>query len=222
MQDKTPRIMLGAVLAAAAALFAGAANAGFYGSHYDPNSFAGNAVFFVPDSPSPCLGLGPGFHFVNGETDDCTGVGLVSVSTDATDGVNTAHLSFSGFSTDISGMVLGFEEPLLQGINSGFIPLDCSGALCDGENWFIRFDSGLPLEAEISSFLLQDSNPLDGLNNQVFLYEVCSDCRPGPGNVFATANTDVTFVNIAEPGSLMLILGGLAAGWLARKRKIAA
>ena len=223
MRGNKARILLGAAVGIAGMVLGGAANAGFYGGSYDPNSFLGTAVFFVPDPPSPCLGLGAGFHFVNGESDDCTGVGLVSVSTDATDGVNTAHLSFSGFSTDISGMVLGFDEPLLQGINSGFIPLDCTGTLCGSDNWFIQFSSGLPLQhpSFAAQFLEDDNNPLDGLNNQVFLFDVCSDCRPDPNNPFATAST-VTFVNVPEPGSLMLILGALAAGWLGRKRKSAA
>ncbi|MGH8849759.1 MAG: PEP-CTERM sorting domain-containing protein [Casimicrobiaceae bacterium] len=225
MPNNKLRVLLGFAVAAAAAMSGGAANAGHYGTSYDPNFFSGVAVFFVPDPPSPCLGLGAGVHAVNGEGDTCQDVAVTSISATAKteDMLHTAHLTFSGSDVDdITGMVLGFEEPLLQGINSRLIPVDCSGdnVLCDDTDWFIQFDSGLRPPAPLASFVHAEFvNPLAGLFNQVFLYSGCSDdCTP---QQFAVANTNVTFTQVPEPGTVALILGGLAAGWLTRKRKAA-
>ncbi|MFI4953267.1 MAG: PEP-CTERM sorting domain-containing protein [Burkholderiales bacterium] len=228
MSSKTLRFLVGVVGTAAAAIFAGPANAGYYGSHYDPvlsNSFNGDDVFFVPDPPSPCLDPAiPGFQHVNGEADPCTGVALVKASLDATDvNNNTAHLSFTGFDTqDITGMVLGSEEPLLRGINSDRISLTCSGnnILCDDFTWFISFESGLPPPELFTLIQTEFYDPLAGLDNKVLLWQQCTDGCTEP-DIFATAG-DVTFAQVPEPGTLVLILGGLAAGWLSRKRKVAA
>ncbi|HEY7943776.1 MAG TPA: hypothetical protein VIH15_04665, partial [Casimicrobiaceae bacterium] len=113
---------------AAAAIFAGPANAGYYGSHYDPpgtDFFIGQGVFLVPDPPgSPCLTLGEGQHDVNPGSEGCNDVALVSASTNASSPTGDASLSFAGHDTDIFSMILGSGEPLLLGINSGLIPME--------------------------------------------------------------------------------------------------
>ncbi|MGH8713036.1 MAG: PEP-CTERM sorting domain-containing protein [Casimicrobiaceae bacterium] len=206
--------MLGFAVAAAAAMSGGAANAGHYGTSYDPGFFSGDAIFFVPYPPSSCLGLGAGFHAVNGEGDICQGVAVTSISATAKteDMLHTAHLTFSGSDVDdITGMVLGNEEPLLQGINSRLIPVDCSGdnVLCDDSNWFIQFSVFAPLSVHPDSVI-----PVR--DQQVFLYQ-CADIDTC---LFATAKGE-GFTQVPEPGTVALILGGLAAGWLTRKRKAA-
>ncbi|MGH3525603.1 MAG: hypothetical protein ACRDU4_22920, partial [Mycobacterium sp.] len=69
MPNNKLRVLLGFAVAAAAAMSGGPANAGHYGTSYDPNFFSGDAIFFVPDPPSSCLGLGAGFQTVNGDGD---------------------------------------------------------------------------------------------------------------------------------------------------------
>lgn len=218
------RVLLSVIAAAATTFFGSAANAGFYGSNFDPDFFLGSSVFFVPDS---CLDpVTPGFQSVNGAEDPCQGVAMTSTSADATDSDgNTAHLTFAGFDTaDITGMVLADSEPFLRGINSDLIPLVCTGAeiLCLNFNWFIQFDSGLPQSALTFFSASADSSDAPGLNNSVTLWQLCGECNDP--RVFDVAN-NVTFFKITqapEPGTLALILGGLGAGWLARKRKTAA
>jgi hypothetical protein len=148
-------------------IFGPLARAGFVNDDFDPPTWAGRAQFFVPDPPSPCLGLGPGFHSVNGIEDSCQGVAFLSLSGN----FGGAHLSFSGHDTsDIFGMVLGTGPVLLQGISSDLIQLNCSGA-CDDSNWFVQFVSGDDV------LLMQDSTLVALAPTEVF-----TNATPEPGS----------------------------------------
>ena len=212
---------LGAMAAAAVMSFAGAAHASFYDSSFDPTFFLGVGHFFVPDSPSPCLALGSGFHSVNGGSDPCSGVVLLSASVTVDDGGGTAQLSLpppTPAGNAITGMVLGSTAPLLIGINLSQIAIaatSCTGDLC-GFNWFLAMQSGLT----------SPSDPLSSLFNQVVLFrQSCNIEFCGEITQFGDPAIHVTFTDarapVPEPGMLSLILAGLGAGWLARRKKTA-
>lgn len=245
MSHKTLRTSLGTLAAVAAVTLGSPAHAGHVGANWDPTFHNGVASFFVPDLPSPCLGLGAGFHTVNGSGigDTCLGVLIesadVNINVPTGPGAVVAHLVLPPpipASNAITGMVLGNpgDDPAVVGFNSAGISspnvIQLSAVSCTGDcptNWFIVFDSGLPLSTLYES-TLYDSGRLDGLFNTVAIYEqFCGDgCGPrqllndGEGAI----STDVTFTTLTtpEPGSLVLLLGALGAGWLARRRKVAA
>ena len=224
MSGRAFTTFLGMLAAASVMIGAGPAQAKTAPVSYDPTSFNGVGNFFVPDPPSPCLTLGIGFHFVNPGTEGCSGVVLLDASLTAHDTGGTVDLSLpppTPGANDVTGMVLNPSPDgnvvHLVGFNTVEIPIgetDCSGDLC-GFSWFIQFDSGLPLEEYYAA--ADDGWALDGLNNQVFLYNQCDGCQ-NP-TLFSTA-TNVQFG--PEPGSVGLFLGALGAGWLARRRKRAA
>jgi hypothetical protein len=190
------------------------------GSSFDPDIFSGVGTFFVPDPPgSDCLTQGIGFHAVNGTYNSCKGVVLESASLTAKDGLgDTFSLSLPPpmpAANAVTGIVLDpGVSPIVVGFNTMEIPITqvgCIGTHCGPNTWDIEWVSGLHQEEEDGNEEWAPWNPLDGLNNQVFLFE--------NGNQVGVA-THVAFT--PEPGSLGLLLGALGAGWLARRRKAAA
>jgi hypothetical protein len=216
MSHRSHRIVLCTLTAAAAFALVSPAQAGFIGTRFDPTFFDGVGTFFVPDSPSPCLGLSDGFHSVNPGSEGCSGVVLVNASVNVDDGGGTAHLSLpppTPSATAVTGIVLDSESSsILVGVNTVLIPIladACTGDLC-GFNWFLAWDSGLP-EGE-------------SLDNAVFLFrQKCfegTDC--GPIEQFGDPATNVEFFLTPEPGSLALLIGALGVGWIVRRRRTAA
>jgi hypothetical protein len=205
---------------AAVMIWGAPAQAKVIGSSFDPTIFSGVGTFFVPDPPgSGCLTLGIGFHAVNG-ANSCTGVVLEAASVTANDGLgDTYTLSLpppTPAANAVTGMVLNpAASPIVVGFNTTEIPItqdSCSGPSCGTNSWDIQWVSGLPSGGggeDIRTFFVQ--NPLEGLDNQVLLYE--------NGSLVGTA-ANVAFT--PEPGSLGLLLGAVGAGWLARRRKAAA
>ena len=216
MLDRPLRKFLGALSAVVLFLLSAAATAGAVGGRWDPPVFwEGVAEFFVPDPPgSPCLTAPPGAESVNG-VNPCTGVVLVSVSADRSDGTNTGHLSFGGpdNTANIDKIFLdpSASQPV-QGINmSAPFELSCTntlGEFCDDESWFLQF-----------TFTSEG----DSVSNAVKLLS-CLDvdfetggCDDSGGFTTAATSRDISFT--PEPGTLGLILGALGAAWSARRRK---
>jgi hypothetical protein len=206
---------------AAVMIWGAPAQAKTIGSSFDPTIFSGSGTFFVPDPPgSDCLTLGIGFHAVNGYN-SCNGVVLEAASVTATDGIgDTFVLSLpppTPAANAVTGMVLNpAANPIVVGFDTIEIPItqiSCSGPHCGANSWDIQWVSGLQPEGDDWAYDRYGWNPLDGLSNEVKLFENSS--------LFGTATT-VTFTNAPEPGSLGLLLGALGAGWLARRRKAAA
>ena len=213
MMHRTLRNSLGAV---ALFLLSAAVNAGAIGGHWDPPVFwEGDAEFFVPDPPgSPCLTAPPGAENVNG-ANPCTGVVLVSVSADRSDGTNTGHLSFGGpdNTANIDKIFLdpSASQPV-QGINmSAPFELSCentSGDFCDDLSWFLQFTFTSDGPVVANSVKLLSCSEVD--------FET-GGCDDTGGFATAATSTDVAFT--PEPGTLGLILGALGAAWSARRRK---
>jgi hypothetical protein len=230
MSRRALTTFVGVLAGASLMIGAGPAQAKTIGSSFDPDIFAGAGTFFVPDAPSPCLTLGIGFHAVNPGTEGCSGVLLQSVALTADDGSGDSVSLFLPPPTPAADAVTGIvldpsSQSIVVGINTQVIPLSevpdsCSGDFC-GQTWSIQWDSGLPLaEEDYAAYRSYDVwNPLDGLNNRVLLYEDCTSI--GPNCTPFVAGT-VTFASVPEPASLGLLLGALGAGWLARRRKLAA
>jgi hypothetical protein len=220
MSDRSNRIAFCALAATAAFALASPAQAGFIGTKFDPTFFDGTGTFFLPDVPG-CLGLGDGFHTVNGGSDPCTGVVLVNASVNVSDGGGTAHLALpppTPGPTDVTGIVIDTTTPqLVVGVNTILIPIiadSCSGDLCFYE-WWIEWDSGLPAGTVFA-------NDIPGLSNSVTLFrQFCPDGCTGDREQFGDPAVNVTFFPAPEPGSLALLAGALGAGWWVRRRRTA-
>lgn len=202
MSRRTLRMLLGATAAAAVAIFAAPASAVIYSSGFDPLSFSGTGFFQFDDH---CLtDNGGNGNYTQAECN----ASLLSASVDmvATAPDGTGHLDF-GPSTNIFNIVISGGE--LVGVDSGlfgpaFTGASCSGSLCDGAPWWIQW--------------------LSDVDDPVFLFT--GNCIEGcfPNQSPSATAFDVTFtrLEVPEPGTLGLILGGAGAAWWARRRKAAA
>jgi len=201
-------MFLGALAAAALAIFGVPANAVVYGSGFDPVTFSGTGFF---EFDNHCETDNGGFGTY---TQAQCNVLFLSASVDMTD-TNTGdpgHLDF-GPSTAIFDIII--QGGLLVGVDTdlmgiAFVSTPCSGSLCNNNPWWIQWQSNF--------------------NDPVFLYTgTCTggefpSCDP---NTFAEGEApNVTFTRLTdgapEPGTLGLMLGGVGAAWLARRRKAAA
>jgi len=212
MSYRSNRIAL-CTLAAASLALGSSAQAKLIGTSFDPPFFLGSATFVLPDTAA-CLGLSGGFHTVNGGSDPCTGVLLLSASVTVKDGADVAHLALpppTPGATDVSGVVVDTESPqLVVGVNTAIIPIstvDCTGLLCDYE-FEIQWNSGLPFSEFANSVLL--------------FATYCPDGCSGDRFQFADPAVDVKFFPAPEPGSLALLAGALGVGWVVRRRRSAA
>ncbi|HTR56994.1 MAG TPA: PEP-CTERM sorting domain-containing protein [Casimicrobiaceae bacterium] len=206
----------------AVAALMGSAEAKIVGSGFDPPFFDGFGHFLVPDPPSPCLTLSPGFHFIDPGFQGCDGVSLQDVTVNVDDGLgDSALLTLASPSELLFGMVLDpSAHSTVVGIDSFLIPLSCTDPLGSNDlcsyDWFIQW---------VSIVKPTHSDPLHGLFNEVLLFRK-SCAEDGDGwyghedcnlSLFGEPATHVSFT--PEPGSLALLGGALAAGWLARRRR---
>jgi len=221
---RTLRNSLNALAAIATLAFVATGQAHVVGNTYDPTYFDGIAHFWVPDFPSPCLTQPTGFNFVNGVSDPCQGVVLIDASVTYNDGTTSASLFLpppTPASDAVFGMVLDpTSQSIVVGFDTNLIPLSvapgCTGPLC-GDSWFIEWSSGLvPEEYYSYDYSYDDWGPLDGLDNQVFLFYSGDNCDSDFCQAGASAS-NVAFT--PEPESLALLLAALGAGWVTRRRR---
>jgi len=204
MLKTTLRLCLSALTATVMALSA-PARAAIWSSDYDPlPEFVGTGSFNVPDA---CLAAEDNLYVV-GALSGCSVITVLSnVST------NPVVIDFAAAlpSTDVdSYVVIGGK---FVGVNTGFIGGVDVG---DVNYWFQFVATSTPGSIE--------SPP--SVHNLVNLFSNCESFGDSGsvscGDPIASATQGVTFTRVPEPGSLALILGALGAGWLARRRKIAA
>ena len=206
MARKALRILLGALAAGAIVIFAAPASAVHYTSGFEPLSFFGTGLFQFDDS---CLTANGGNGTYTGA--QCN-VSLLSVtaSLNNTDPpVGTGQLDFAPVLPDSGDIIdIIISNGTLVGVNTdpiGFVfPSPCTGDVC-GTPWWIEWDSF--------------SDPV----NQVLLFTGSCDGEECFRNELPSGSTfNVTFNRVPEPGTLGLIIGGVGAAWVARRRKRAA
>jgi PEP-CTERM motif-containing protein len=222
MSMKIVRTSLASLAAVFALAFAGFANGALFGSHYDPLAFIGDALFQFDDG---CLADGTytGSPPCNAQ--------LLSATFDMSDGIpgDVAHFDFSAVlpSSLINSFVVSGGQ--LVGVNTDPIGPDfaqsCPFAGCVGP-WWIQwiYNPGDPSQNLLAS-------------NEVVLYtgECFSDLTDG--SVLSTKSvsldsvdscsrneqtsavaTDVTFSRVPEPGTMLLLVAGLLAAGIVRRR----
>ena len=194
MSMKIVRTSLASVATVFALAFAGLANGALFGSHFDPETFVGDALFKFNDS---CLADGI-------YTGPACNVQILSATADFTDGSNGGHLDFasvlpslpsSTFTIDVSGgNLVGVSTDLIGWV---FADPGCTGALCYTP-WWIQWSMN---PQTVSLF----TGSCDG--DVCFPHEIAESVAP-----------NVTFTRIPEPGTLFLVAGALFAAWLSRRR----
>jgi hypothetical protein len=210
MSRRTLRMFLGALATAAVAIFAVPANAVVYGSGFDPLSFSGTG-FFQFDNHCETDNGGFGTY-----SQALCNVIFLSASVDMVETApsGTGHLNF-GPSTNIVDIII--NGGLLVGVDSrlfgpAFTGTSCTGSLCNGAPWWIEWQHNSP----------PTTLPL----NEVLLFTGTCDGPCFPATLPSGVAPIVTFTRqsdgVPEPGTLGLILGGVGAAWLARRRRAAA
>ncbi|HEV8501119.1 MAG TPA: PEP-CTERM sorting domain-containing protein [Casimicrobiaceae bacterium] len=204
------RLSLRIVAAAFAFTLAGLAQAVIFNSHFDPLAFVGDGVFKFDDA---CLSREDGSYT------DCNAQ-LLSASVDVTDYANTAHTIVSGTAhldfgaappSSIFDVVI--QGGTLVGVDSDLIGFvfasSCSGDLCDGSPWWIQWQA-----TPDPVFLYTGNCSGDSPLLKVTRFEPLG-CSPDLQN--PTIAFNVSFTRVPEPGTLLLVAGGLFAAWRSRR-----
>jgi hypothetical protein len=187
-----------AALAAALGMFGTAARATFYSGDFDPPPEPGHFVgSFLLDVQDGC------------NTDGCV-INLVSLSITSGTSFN-GFTMFTGQQSDIAPFGASFNPSL--NFTSDFIAL--TGV---GSPGFFR-GSGANAVGGCETALKFTSTDGNDPDHPGFVADLGTLC----GDNFTTMDTATyTAVAVPEPATLALILGGLGAGWLQRRRKSAA
>ena len=235
MPTRILRLLLSTLAAVMAAMFGSTANAAFYGSDFDPVNFAGKALFSLnANCETNGIHVQDQLNLFDGCVFSLTSFPFVKL-VDSTNPAHTTTLNFGsnpGKLPDFNDMLgLVYLDGDLAGVTTGFIggfaANDPTGVFSG--LWYLQFVA-IPIFTSSSSIDSYSaySHPtltLTDVDNSVLLYHDCPIIRGHPlcsnGQLADTATT-VTFAAVPEPGSMALIIGGIGAGWLARRRKQAA
>jgi hypothetical protein len=194
--------------AAAFGMFGTASHATFYGGDFDPPTIQGHFTgHFLLNVTGNC-------NHPNGEGSDCR-IDLVNLLIDGsgTFGPGWISLGQSDIATNIifDGHLFAFDSTLI--------------------NLFIPGVGGLTSDAGLGSFDVIAAAPCtpqlrftsnfatDFGGHTGFIADM--ECNNANGQSIGD-NAIYVLTQIPEPGTLALILGGIGAGWLTRRRKAAA
>jgi hypothetical protein len=247
MSTNTLRMLLGISVAIAAATFGATANARFATSSFDPfpfngTGFAGTATFFL--SPG-CETNGVHFQNIGGcvfDMEPGLSVTLHEIVNNVDLGTATLNTNSPKFPDTVDMIGLDYQggdvAALATFVIGGFTATAANPAnqsYFDG-SWFLQFVVTPILTPPTTTY----SNyyhlpPQVTYNTVVDLYHGCVNPTYAP-NLFWSGvaiascnNTDPLTKSVAtnvsftpEPGTLALMLGGVGASWLARRRKQAA
>ena len=218
MSFRSNKNTLCALAAAAALALAAPVQAKLVGSAFDPPLFDGVGTFLLPDVAA-CLGLSGGFHTVNGGSDPCTGVILLSAVGECVGR-------------------RGYRAPVAAAADSerdrGHRDRHRHGDAAARGRRQHRHDPDLRRRVHRRPLLLQLVDlsgirvcPERGVPQQ--LGHPCSAQRCSEGtalrrieSVSAIPRPTSSSPQIPEPGSLALLIGALGAGWIVRRRSTAA
>jgi hypothetical protein len=187
------------------------ASAVIYSSAFDPATFSGTGIFQFDDA---CLAA-DGFY-----TASFCHLQMVSAHVDITNDGNggTGQLNFGPDTNDMQSLVI--QNGTLVGINTSLIgwvfanPCTVLPA-CASVPWWINWHTNLGPPASFGA------RP-PSFDNEVFLWMGNCDgeeCFPNQEPSGVATNVTFTRLTTPEPASLALLLGALAVGWLARRRR---
>lgn len=197
------RLLLTA-LTATLVVLAAPAHGAVWDSDYDPPEFVGMAAFNVPDA---CLAAADNLYSVGA----LPGCSVITVLSNVTTMPVVIDFASALPSTDVNSyVVIGGQ---FVGVNTGII-----GGVDVGDiNYWFQF---------VATFTPGGIESPPSVHNLVNLFSNCESFGDSGevscGAPIATATQGVTFTRVPEPASLALMLGALGAGWLTRKRRIAA
>jgi hypothetical protein len=200
MSRRAVRVFFGALAMATAAIFAAPASAVVYDSGFDPSDLFGSGLF---DFEGDCVHEGSYVLFVNDPTMSTCTVTLLSGS--ATLFSSTDIVFAPPPSTNIFDIVV--TNGILTGMDTGFIGPTFGTGESPGP-WYLQWTQTPPL-----TLVAQDPVSIYG--------QTCVDDVCNPNTVSTAEALNVTFALVPEPATLGLILGGVGAAWLARRRKAA-
>jgi hypothetical protein len=207
------RKRLQTVVPALALAFTGVCHGALFNSHFDPVEFFGDGQFQLDDA---CLVANGGFGIYSGA--ECH-VSLLSAVVDITRDGDHGLLDFAAVLPSTAIFDIQIADGALVGVNTDWIgwttPGGCDGNLCDTQ-WWIRW-----------------TNPLPGILADPVQIATCAPVT-APLRIVAKSSSadacdldettavtayDVTFTRVPEPGTLLLLAGGLFAGWQVRRRR---
>jgi hypothetical protein len=214
MNLATLRKRLHVVVPALAFAFAGLCHGALFNSHFDPLgpiTFDGDGQFRVDDA---CLVANGGFGIYTGA--ECN-VSLLSAIVNISDGSDSGVLDFAAVLPSTAIIDIQIAGGMLVGVNTDWIgwttPGGCFGDLCDTP-WWIRWTNPIDLP-----------DPVDIATGNCGTLRVQSFLKAGPEDECqideSTTVTafNVTFTRVPEPGTLLLVAGGLLVGWQVRRRR---
>jgi hypothetical protein len=212
VMHKTFRIaLLRVVFAAAFAALATTAQAGWVSGNFDPPDLSGTFTFEL--NGSSCFATDGPKSVNNGDINDCqVSLTRLTVTLDHSQALDTSAIVFPDFA-DITQIDIAGGQ--LAGVDSNLIgPLTGPPGIYAGPWWIQYF---------FENFVFENFDPVN-------LYGCPTDtpnCSKDTSSIVDTASTVTFFTSdangdpIPEPGSLLLIVAALGAGWLARRRAAA-
>ena len=196
MSRKPLRTFICASAAAALGTFGTLAQATFYGGDFDPPTITGHFTghFIVNDVNDQCLA----------GSESCQ-INLISLMITSSD-----HFGFGDFSTGQTNIASGVS--FVGGLHFSSVPIPLTVPFSDFEFASAGFGSLAPaVSCNPCVMFTPDIGDDNIFHHHGFIADLFND-TVGDNAIYVAAR-------IPEPGSLGLLVGGIGAAWLARRRK---